>query len=254
MTAVVVVQSAVLLVLCVLVAGLLRAYADVLRRLHALDAGGDSGAAPAAPAPPPFRTVEGLPAPPASPVPGRAEWAAAVDLAGESLDGEIVHVRTVDVPHDTVLVFLSSGCAGCVGFWDELGTPGAWSLPAGARLVVVTKDAAQESPAVLSAMRPRGVDVVMSSAAWVDHAVPGSPYVVVVDGQTGRVKGEGSGSSFRQMMGLVQQAVGDGQARVRKPAGDAQREADVDAVLRAAGIGPGHPSLYEPAPTEAGAR
>ena len=85
--------------------------------------------------------MDGLPTPPTHAVQGRDEWAAAVDVAGESLDGEIVTVRTVDVPHDTVLVFLSSGCAGCVGFWDELGTPGAWSLPAGARLVVVTKDA-----------------------------------------------------------------------------------------------------------------
>lgn len=234
MSALVIVLSVVVAVLAVLVAGLLRGYAAVLRRLHALD-GGEQAA--------PFRTARGVPEPrPAGPVQGRDEWAAAHDLAGDAPDGTVVLARTVAVPHDTVIAFLSSGCAGCVGFWEDLARPATWSLFGGARVVVVTKGPEQESPALLAGLAPPGVDVVMSTAAWSDYDVPGSPYVVVVDGPTGRVKGVGSGTSFRQVGDLVAQAGGD--ARVRKPAADREREGDVDRALVAAGITPGHPSLY----------
>lgn len=247
MTALVVLLAAVVAVLAVLVAGLLSAYASVLRRLHALDGGTTPAAAPEGP--PPFRTAAGVPEPAVHRVEGREEWAPATDVVGATLDGELVHVRAVEVPHDTVLTFLSSGCAGCTGFWEELARPGSWALPAGARLVVVAKDADAESASLLRALCPPGVDLVLSSAAWTDYAVPGSPYVVVVDGRTGRVRGEGSGTSFSQVAGLMAQSLGDLRAAaVRKPAADARREADVDRVLLEAGIGPGHPSLFAAPP------
>jgi hypothetical protein len=243
-TALVAVESAVLLVLCVLVAGLLSAYAQVLRRLHALDGGG-GGTAAAPPAAPPFRTAAGVPGPTDVRVEGRDEWSAGHDVVGPTLSGELAHVRTVEVEHDTVLAFLSSGCAGCTGFWDELGRPGSWAVPAGSRLVVVAKDEAEESVSQLQALCPPGVDVVLSSAAWSDYEVPGSPYVVVVDGPTGRTKGAGSGSSFSQVTGLMEQSLGDLRAAaVRKPARDSEREADVDRALLEAGVRPGDPSLY----------
>ncbi|GAB2692445.1 hypothetical protein [Thalassiella azotivora] len=234
-------QTVVLVVLCVLVAGLLRGYAEVLRRLHRLDGGEEPQEAGV----PPFRTVQDVapPAPAVHSVQRRDEWAAASDVSGTTPDGEIVHVRTVGVEHDTLLAFLSSGCTGCVGFWDELARPGSWALPEGTRLLVVSKGPQEESPGLLEQLRPRGVDVVMSSEAWDAYDVPGSPYVVVVDGRTGRVKGQGSGSSFTQMSGLVAQAAGDSRA-LRKPTGDLEREADVDRILLEAGIEPGHPSLY----------
>src|SRR3954452_19554615 len=148
MTALLIVETVVLAVLCVLVAGLLRGYASVLRRLHQLD-----GGIAAEPGPPPFRTAPGIVEPrivePAAGqrIEGRDEWAAAHDIEGVSLRGEIVSVRTVAVPHDTVLAFLSASCEGCAGFWQELG---AWAIPQGSRLLVVTKGAEQESPSVLS--------------------------------------------------------------------------------------------------------
>ena len=117
------------------------------------------------------------------------------------------------------------------------------ALPAGSRLLVVTKSATDESPAALAALCPPGVDLVMSSQAWSDYAVPGSPYIVVADGRTGRIKGEGSGTSFSQIGGLISQASADG-GRFSKPAADRERESDVDRALLAAGIGPGDPSLY----------
>lgn len=240
MTALLVLESVILAVLCVLVAGLLRGYASVLRRLHELD----SGALPASPgSPPPFRTADGV-IEPAHQIEGRDEWAESHDVDGITLRGEIVTVRTVGVPQDTIIAFLSSSCEGCTGFWQELADR-AWAVPSGSRLLVVSKGPDEESPSVLEQLCPPDVDLVMSSQAWVDFAVPGSPYLVVADGRTGRVKGEGSGSSFSQVGGLIQQSVADGaHPAVVKADSDRRRARDVDRVLLSAGIGPNDPSLY----------
>ena len=240
MTALVIAETVILAVLCVLVAGLLRGYAAVLRRLHELDGGASAGA-------PPFRTVSAVPEPAVGQrIEGRDEWAESHDISGTSLHGEIVSVRTVGVEHDTILAFLSSSCEGCAGFWHELGEPGSWTTPQGSRLLVVTKGPEEESPSVLAQLCPDGVDLVMSSQAWADFAVPGSPYVVVADGRTGRVKGEGSGLSFSQVSGLIRQSVEDSRhpALAHKPDADRRRERDVDRILLSAGIGPQDPSLY----------
>lgn len=241
--------TAVVAVLCVLVAGLLRAYADVLRRLHALDGGGDEqeGALPAGA--PPFKVADQVSIPRTYPVEGREEWSEGHDVTGTTLAGEVVAARVVGSEQDTLIAFLSSGCAGCVGFWDELSTPGRWALPEGSRLLVVAKDEHDESVSLLAELCPPGVDLVMSGQAWSDYEVPGSPYVVVVDGPTGRVKGEGSGTSFSQLSALVSQAAGDSSARVRKPARDTERESDVDRELMRAGIMPGDVRLYQGLPT-----
>jgi hypothetical protein len=241
-TALVIAETVILAVLCVLVAGLLRGYATVLRRLHQLDGGAAASAAP-----PPFRTVSGVPEPAGGQrIEGRDEWAESHDISGTSLRGEIVSVRTVGVEHDTIVAFLSSTCEGCAGFWHELGEPGSWTTPQGSRLLVVTKGPEEESPSVLSLLCPDGVDLVMSSQAWADFEVPGSPYVVVADGRTGRVKGEGSGMSFSQVSGLIRQSVEDDRhpALAHKPDADRRRERDVDRILLSAGIGPQDPSLY----------
>ncbi|HEX8768246.1 MAG TPA: hypothetical protein VF714_07745 [Jatrophihabitans sp.] len=240
MTALVIAETVILAVLCVLVAGLLRGYAAVLRRLHELDGGAAAGA-------PPFRTVPSVPEPAGGQrIEGRDEWAESHDISGTSLRGEIVSVRTVGVEHDTILAFLSSTCEGCAGFWHELGEPGSWTTPRGSRLLVVTKGPEEESPSALSQLCPDGVDLVMSSQAWADFDVPGSPYVVVADGRTGRVKGEGSGLSFSQVSGLIRQSVEDSRhpALAHKPDADRRRERDVDRILLSAGIGPQDPSLY----------
>jgi hypothetical protein len=153
------------------------------------------------------------------------------------------------VPQDTVIAFLSSGCSGCTGFWEQLADRRTMDSVGHSRLLVVTKSPVDESIGLLRELCPPGIDLVMSSTAWVDYDVPGSPYVIVVDGQTGRVKGEGSGTSLSQVSGLMQQAYGDGASfpgarPVNKPRSDTEREVDVDRALLAAGIGPGHPSLY----------
>ncbi len=256
MTVLIVLETVVLVVLSVLVVGLLRSYATVLDRLHRLDGG--EQADPGVPAArPEFRTADGVPppAPDTSRSSGgrvgadRRHWAAAHDVSGEGLFGEIVSVRTVGVDHDTVIVFLSSGCSGCTTFWEQLSDRGGVAAVGNARVLVVTKSPQDESVGLLRELRPAGVDLIMSSQAWVDYAVPGSPYVIVVDGRSGRIKGEGSGTSLTQVSGLMRQAYGDGASApalrsVTKPRADTEREVDVDRALLAAGIGPGHPSLY----------
>jgi len=250
-TAVVIGLAVVVAGLTVLVAGLLRSHATILRRLHELDPGAASSDTGLAPTLPDFRTFPGVPAPRGgpAPLPDPVPGAPAADLSGVTPQGESVLVRTTGMQTDTVLVFLSAGCSTCHGFFADLADPGL-ALPPRTRVVIVTKGPEQESPSGVAGLAPAGVDLVMSTAAWSDFRVPGSPYVVAVDGGAGRVKGEGTGMSWEQVARLLAQATGDvgyladGTARRHRPASDLTREARVDRELMAAGILPGDPSLY----------
>ncbi len=90
----------------------------------------------------------------------------------------------------------------------------------------------------------------MSTEAWVDYQVPGSPFFVLVDGATGRKVGQGVASHVGQLAELVRRAEHDrghvptGRGRGEGTLGGPAREAAADDVLRAAGIHPGDPSLY----------
>jgi len=233
----VLVETVLLGVLTVLVAGLLRAHGTVLRRLHQLDGGGTLG--------------EGAPAFELRPELTRgataARYAEAHDVSGETPQGEVVVTRVADVDHDTLLLFLSSGCETCHAFWRDLAAP--LPIPAGTRLLVVAQGTEAESPSELARLAGPEVDVVLSSEAWRDYQVPGSPHAVLVDGRTGRIRGEGTGQSLRQLLQLLAQSTGDSGSRAarssRKSSRDAQQEAMVDRALLAAGILPGDPRLYE---------
>jgi hypothetical protein len=225
MTVLIVLETVLLAVLTVLVAGLLRAYATVLRRLHALDGGSESRG------PQNFHLdPAAVPAPAA-----RESWTEGHDLTGTSVE------------HDTVLLFLSSGCASCEAFWSELARPVA--LPRDTRLVVVAQGPEIESAGALGELAAPHLDVLMSTEAWRDYEVPGSPHVVFVEGRTGRVRGEGTGQSWTQVAQMLARATGDlsvvdGRPRADKPDRDAEVEAEVDRELMAAGIMPGDPRLY----------
>lgn len=243
MTVLVVLNTVLLVVLAVLVAGLLRAYATVLQRLHRLDGGLHEAR---------DFSVEAVPATVGDPQ-RRDEWATAHDVAGETVLGEVVASRVVGVEHDTVLVFLSSGCSSCQVFWDEFRHQGQLGgeirLPALARLMIVTQGPEADSRAALVDVLSPGLDVVMSSRAWTDYEVPGSPYVVLVDGRTGRVRGEGTGQSWAQISELLARASGDaayltGGPSRQKPGADIEREVEADRELLAAGILPGDAQLY----------
>jgi hypothetical protein len=178
--AILVVESVVLVLLTLLVAGLLRSHAEILRRLHALGSGLD-----------PDAPVDG-PGPVSHPVdlrsPGPSTFAAAVDIDGAGLRDDAVHVSVAGARHRTLLAFLSSGCLTCRNFWEAFANGRELDLSDDVRLVVVTKDGHEESISALRRLAPSDLPVVMSSSAWVDYRVPGSPYFVLVDGAAGRVR------------------------------------------------------------------
>ena len=172
--------------------------------------------------------------------------AEAVDVAGTTLAGDAVKIAVAGAPGSTLLAFLSSGCLTCGAFWEALGA--GPEIPGGARLVIVTKDTRMESPSKLLELAPDGVPLVMSSEAWDRYEVAGSPYFVLVDGATGRIRGEGTATSWSQVASLLRDAITDAEIRAERAgrlASDAAaRLARADAELTSAGIGQGHPSLY----------
>jgi hypothetical protein len=254
MTTLVVLEAIVLVLLCVLVAGLLRSHATILRKLHELGAGVEDS-----PTPTQRGRVQAPPRRPSIPAPGgRPASAPAHDVVGVSLDEEAVAVRVVGAPGDTLLVFLSSGCTTCGAFWEALGDPGL-ATPSGARVVVIVQDAEEEHPALLQELAPPGVQELHTTSAWQDYEVPGSPYVILADGETGRLRGEGTAQTLEQVLSMLGRAGDDAAHRARldarrgdKASADAAREATVDEELLAAGVTPGDPSLYQPADEGAG--
>jgi hypothetical protein len=257
MTALVIVETILLVLLTLLVAGLLRSHAEILRRLEAGPDGGsrDQGAeAVAGAAAAGDLAVGGLP-------PARDEDTPAFDLAGTTLDGDAVKVSVAGTGTDTLLAFLSSGCLSCGAFWEGLRPGRRPRVPGDARIVVVTKDSAHESPSRLRELAPPEVVLVMSSQAWDAYRVKGSPYFIHVDGRWGRIRGEGTASDWPQVLSLLRDAFDDAAVATRKAGAAANgsapppldratldamperiRRADRD--LRAAGLYPGHPSLY----------
>jgi hypothetical protein len=220
MAALIAIETVVLVLLTLLVAGLLRSHATILRQLHELGAGVDTARAE--------RVLTTAP----------SGANAAADLVGAGLRDDVTSLRVRDTPHRTLLAFLSSGCLTCRTFWDAFSDGTALGLPADVRLVVVTKDPAEESVSTIRDLAPAHLPLVMSTGAWRDYAVPGSPYFVLADGRTSRVVGEGTGRSWPQVLGLLLQSNGDAAAA---PQDNAVR---VDAELLAAGVRPGDSTLY----------
>ena len=247
MMTLVVVEAVAIALLGLLVAGLLRTHAEILRRLHDLGAGLDQPS----------------PVDIAHPVELRRDAAltgsGAADVVGTTPDGEAIAIAVGDRRNDTVVAFLSSGCDTCVGFWDAFARSDSPSLPDGARLVVVTKGPEAESIARVRDLAAPGVPVVMSSEAWGDYNVPVAPYFVWVDGASGKVVGEGAAGTWAHLLDLLGQAAADAKAMARGPnawadASGRDTGPRVDRDLASAGIHPGHPSLYpEPGSDQDGA-
>jgi hypothetical protein len=214
-------ETIVLALLVVLVAGLLRSHAEILRRLGPPDeARPDPGG--------------GLPDPPAV-----VTAHAPRDIVGTTLGGDAVQVSLGPASPPTLIAFLTSGCAVCGNFWGDLRRGRPEELhDRDARVIVVTRDASHESPSRLADLRPDvDVPVIMSTAAWQAHNVPAAPYFVYVEG--GLVRGEGSATTWKQIASLLRDAEHDA-----RHANGNDRTDRIDEVLEASGIGPGHPSLY----------
>jgi hypothetical protein len=247
MVALVVVVTFVVLVLGVLVAGLLRSHADILRSLHELGVGVGDPALPDGDAADAADTSLG-------PVlSGQALVGAAVpDVAGVTPAGDARAVSVSNSDQLTLLAFLSSGCTTCSGFWRELQSPGHLGFPDRVRSVIVTKGPEYEMSSEVASKATGRIPVVMSTEAWLDYQVPGSPFFVLVDGSTGRRVGHGVANHVGQLVDLVRRAEQDANGAAAPQAGrrigmrldGPAREASADEVLLAAGIRPGDPSLY----------
>ena len=262
MVALAVVLSVIVLLLGVLVAGLLRSHADILKALHDLgvgvgeptatdqsdhrhDHGGGAGARNGSEAVP-------IPLTMGPPLPGERNSTSAPTVAGVTPGGDALAVAVGGSGHLTLLAFLSSGCATCAGFWKAFQDPGLSGLPQGTRLVVVTKGPDMEIPAEVARHQRPDLTVVMSTEAWTDYEVPGSPFFVLVDGSNGRRIGEGVANHFNQVVELVRRAEVDTRAFATQSSSRAyaegldgpERELANDRELLAAGIRPGDPSLY----------
>jgi hypothetical protein len=217
MTVLVAVETLLLVLLVVLVVGLLRSHAEILRRLGPAD-----------------------PVDPSLPQPAqRAGVREGHDIVGTTLAGDAVKVGLGPEAPPTLLAFLSSGCLTCERFWGDLRVSQVPpELPRGVRIMPVTKDPSEESPSRLGELASGAVPVVLSSSAWRDYGVPGAPYFVYVAG--GDVHGEGSATSWQQITALLRDAIADSALS----GGGERRTREVDRVLAASGIGPDHPSLY----------
>jgi hypothetical protein len=90
----------------------------------------------------------------------------------------------------------------------------------------------------------------MSTEAWLEYEVPGSPFFVLVDGASGSTVGQGVAPNVEQLLDLIRRGEYDREGhhgtRHRPSArrNGPEREADADEVLQMAGIRPGDPSLY----------
>ena len=171
------------------------------------------------------------------------------DLVGHDLDGNPLTAAVIGVEHFTLLAFLSSGCSTCGRFWKQLGAGDLPDLGADTRLIVLAKGADAESMTALRSVA-NGRDVLLSTQAWLDYEVPGTPFFILVDGRSGAVRGEGTAMGWDEVRNLV--ALGRGDASIvtgistaaMKPTSDAEREAVIDQLLMDAGVFPGDPSLY----------
>lgn len=243
MTALLVGLTLAVALLAFLVAGLLRAHAEVLRALHQIGVVLD----PSAPA----TDAVSLPAPGIRPTPGRPDASDVIDLTGATPDGQAISLAVRGVRHDTLIGFLTSGCETCHRFWAAL-RDGRADIPGGARLVLVTRGPEAESPAAVASLAGT-TPVVMSTEAWEHYDIPYAPYFVYVSGRAGRVMGEGVAAGWEEVRTLVANAVADGTTGndPRRSAADRERDDAVDRQLRAAGIEPGDPRLYPtPAPSQ----
>jgi hypothetical protein len=219
MTALVVVETAAVLLLGLLVAGLLRSHAEILRRLHDLGVMYGEEPDPASST----RRDRSPRAPDRQDPPSR--------VTGVTPAGGAVSIAVDRPGEQTLLLFLSSGCTRCGTFWEAARNG---NVPI--RTVVIARDSDEESPTRLLELAAPDGEVIMSSAAWDAYRVPGSPYAIVL-GATGDITGEGTANTWEQLWSLVRQAGDDSTLG---------REQRADRELRAAGILPGDPSLHSP--------
>lgn len=138
----------------------------------------------------------------------------AVDIIGTDPTGAAlsVHVRGSLAPEWTLLVFLSTSCAGCADLW-ALVSAGIPDVPvesaAATAVVAVTRGPGAEDPSAVARLCPSRGKVVMSDDAWGSYRVTGAPFFVVV---------------HRAARTVVREGVAWGPDNVLDQLGDARRQ------------------------------
>jgi hypothetical protein len=230
-------ETLLLSILSLLVVGLLRSHAEILRRLEPAGSGGRSASG------------QGDEFDPRIAPPGDDELGSeASEIVGTTLVGDARKVAFPAGGPGTLIAFLTSGCLVCREFWGAFADD---PLQPGTNLLVVTKDSSHESPRKLSGLAGDSIPVVMSSDAWDSYGVPLAPYFVFVDGRSGRIHGEGAASNWGQLKSLFTDYLWDREAAAARASretagGHAARIARIDAALDDRGITEDDPSLYEP--------
>lgn len=245
----------VVALLALLVVGLLRSHAEILRALHDLGVNLDpdapdgtfSARRPSVSTDTPASVADGLVAP------SSGGLTIAHDLAGATPDGGAAVVSLSGRPGLTLVAFLSTGCGTCADFWSAFQRADIDIASQRVRLVIATRGVGSESPSAVNELAPGHAVTIMSDEAFDDHGVAAAPYFLLVDGASGRVIGEGSAASWVQLRTLLTSAAKDSgwaadrQSR-RELLSATARRARVDRELADAGIGPGDPSLYPSEP------
>lgn len=108
----------------------------------------------------------------------------AADVSGVGVGGEPAEVAVLGTGRWTLLIFLSTGCQGCLPMWEVLADPVRGGLVTDELAVVITRDPVEEDLETLSSLAPRDVPLVMSSAAWAAYGVQGPPFFALVDGRS----------------------------------------------------------------------
>jgi len=224
MTALVIIEAVVIVMLMILVAGLLKSHAEILRRLEGLGAAEDGDPI----TPPRQAATTGI------------ERAPSDHLTGVAPDGAAVNVSLTHGSGETLLAFLSTGCASCRVFWGELSGDAEMPTP-DTRPIVVTKGPSSESPAKVAELAGPKMRVVMSDDTWDDFKVPVTPYFMLVD-QNGRIVGEGSATNLGRLLDLFRRSAADATPVRMSTRG---REKFTDGRLTESGVTPGDSSLYE---------
>jgi hypothetical protein len=228
MLTLVIIEGIVILLLTVLVAGLLRSHADILRSLDRLGAGEDAPTAPGVSLGPTRRSSGTVPT---------------AAITGVTLDGQSRTIALDGSRGYVLAAFLSSGCSTCKAFWSSFDRDLDLPHP-DIRPVIVTKSANEESPSDLATLAPRDIPLVLSSEMWDAFRVPGTPYFQLIDATNGDVLGEGSAANWSRLMEMIRRAVGDDDTTRTMRRSTSERLVDSDEELRRAGIAPGDDTLF----------
>jgi hypothetical protein len=128
------------------------------------------------------------------------------DIDGVGLDGCPRQVSIVGSGDRFLLLFLSSHCQGCRDLWEGIDTLRD-AIPAGVRIVLLTKGPEADDAAVVAALASPGSEVIMSSQAYGDYLVAGPPFLAVVAG--GKVQTEGVAWGIGETARATRVALGD---------------------------------------------